>query len=139
MPGFLGTRSRRSHLGQATTEFALVLPVIIFTILGIVEVGRALFTYAMLADAHRDALRQAEILGYDGVNPPYLDCAEIERRAEDVWFTEPIITISYEKGASATTYNCATVNDGLLETGDISVCSRWLRWAFCFSRLPIWM
>ena len=113
-------RIPQSRRGQAITEFVLVLPVIIFTILGIVEIGRALFTYAMIADAHRDALRQAEILGYDGLNPPYLNCAEIQRRAEDAWFAEPVITITYEKGASdAEPYTCATVNNNLLETGDI--------------------
>jgi len=116
MKKLMGKRAR----GQGITEFSLVIPVIIFTILGIVEIGRAMFTYAMVADAHRDALRQAEILGYDGVNIPYLDCAEITRRAEDAWFAEPVVTISYEKGAGPETYNCDEPDlDGKLATGDI--------------------
>ena len=111
----LGNRQR----GQAAVEFSLVLPVLIFTILGIVELGRALFTYAQVADAQRDALRQAEILGYEGGSPPYLDCDAMIDRAQRVYFTTPSVSIQYVKADKSLTYTCDDVVDAVLETGDI--------------------
>jgi Flp pilus assembly protein TadG len=57
----LRTRSRddRSRRGQALVEFAVVLPVIVLVIMGLVDLGRGIFTYNTLAQASRQAARTA--------------------------------------------------------------------------------
>ena len=45
--------------GQALTEFAVLLPVLLLLVLGAVDVGRALYFRESVADATRDSLRVA--------------------------------------------------------------------------------
>jgi Flp pilus assembly protein TadG len=54
----VGTQRTRSR-GQALVEFAIVLPVITLVVLGLFDLGRAVFTYNTLAQAARQANRQA--------------------------------------------------------------------------------
>jgi Flp pilus assembly protein TadG len=49
------TRSR----GQSMVEFAIVLPIITMVVLGLFDMGRAVFTYNTLAQAARQANRTA--------------------------------------------------------------------------------
>ncbi len=51
-------RSRRSK-GQALVEFALVVPLILFAIFGVVDMGRAIYAYTTTAEAARQAARMA--------------------------------------------------------------------------------
>ena len=85
--------SRRSERGQALAEFALVLPLILFFIAGIVEFGRAWNIKQAITDAAREGARYAvvqdpditttddvkakieERLGLSGIPP---DSADIE-------------------------------------------------------------
>jgi hypothetical protein len=68
----------RSGRGQALVEFALIFPVLLTIILGIVEFGRLLVTYSSVATASRDAARYAASVGE---NPSgvahYQDCLGI--------------------------------------------------------------
>lgn len=50
---------RRRERGQGLVEFALVLPVIVFVVLGLLDLGRAIYTYNTLAQAARQAARVA--------------------------------------------------------------------------------
>ena len=55
-------RSRRAHRrGQALVEFALVFPVLVLILLGIFEVGRAVFAYNTLGNAAREGARVAAV------------------------------------------------------------------------------
>ncbi len=71
-------------------EFALVLPILLFAILGIIDFGRVLTTYAIVSNAVRDTLRQAEILGFAGedptLTPPYRDCARMRDIIKQTYF-----------------------------------------------------
>ena len=51
----------KNRKGQATVEFALVLPVFIFLLLGIMEGGRIFAGYLELQNAARDGVRWAAI------------------------------------------------------------------------------
>lgn len=51
----------RSEEGQALTEFALVIPVLLLLILGLVEFSRAWNTKQVLTDAAREALRSSVV------------------------------------------------------------------------------
>jgi Flp pilus assembly protein TadG len=46
-------------LGQALVEFALILPVLLLLIFGIVDAGRLIFTYNTVSNAARDGARVA--------------------------------------------------------------------------------
>jgi Flp pilus assembly protein TadG len=48
-----GRQVRKSTVGQAMTEFALVLPVLALIFLGVLDVGRAYHTHIALANAAR--------------------------------------------------------------------------------------
>lgn len=45
--------------GQALTEFALVIPVLLLVLLGLFDVGRALYAYNTLGNASRAGMRTA--------------------------------------------------------------------------------
>lgn len=50
---------RRGHRGQSLTEFALILPVFIMVTVGIVDAGRAIYSYNTVANSARAAARVA--------------------------------------------------------------------------------
>lgn len=58
-------RSRRSEEGQALVEFALVIPVLLLLILGLVEFARAWNTQQVLTDAARETLRRSVVANPD--------------------------------------------------------------------------
>jgi len=115
---------RRKH-GQALVEFALVLPILLLVILGVIDFGRVLLTYAMASSALRDAVRQAEIIGYESSTiPVYTDCDAMREAATRVFFaTSQAITIRYEKADAPGTYiDCpvgAVIDPDDLENGDM--------------------
>ena len=51
----------RRGKGQALAEFALILPVLVLILLGIVDMGRAVFAYNAVANASREGVRTAII------------------------------------------------------------------------------
>ena len=55
-------RTKRFERGAAAVEMALVLPVLILFIGGIVDFGRAYFTQVVLANAAREGARAAIVL-----------------------------------------------------------------------------
>jgi hypothetical protein len=63
---------RRSFLGQALLEFALIAPVVFLLIGATVDLGRGLLIYTTLQGASRDMARQAVLVYYSGSNtlPP---------------------------------------------------------------------
>jgi hypothetical protein len=56
----VGTKPFR---GTALTEFALILPFLLTGIFGVIEFGRALYTYHFVSDAAREASRWASVRG----------------------------------------------------------------------------
>jgi len=55
----------RSEDGQALVEFALVVPVLLFLVLGLVEFSRAWNTKQVLTDTAREALRSSVVADPD--------------------------------------------------------------------------
>lgn len=51
--------TRKRSRGQSMVEFAIVLPIITMVVLGLFDMGRAVFTYNTLAQAARQANRTA--------------------------------------------------------------------------------
>lgn len=52
----------KAHRGVATVEFALVLSIVLLLLLGLVELGRVLFTWNSAVDATRRGARTAAIV-----------------------------------------------------------------------------
>lgn len=61
---------RRNGKGQALTEFALILPLLLLLLLGIIEASRAIWAYITVQQAAREATR------YAVTGRPYIDSAE---------------------------------------------------------------
>ena len=57
----LFARARPDERGQALVEFALVAPILLFLLLGIVDIARAWNVYQVLTDAGREGARLAVV------------------------------------------------------------------------------
>jgi Flp pilus assembly protein TadG len=51
--------ARHSHCGVAAVEFAIVAPVFVIMILGIIEIGRAMMVQQIITNASREGARRA--------------------------------------------------------------------------------
>ena len=54
---------KRPRRGQATVEFALILPVVLLILAGAIEFGRVFWSYGLLLQAAQEAARQGAVLG----------------------------------------------------------------------------
>ncbi len=87
-----------THRGQGLVEFALVIPVFLLLVLGIIEFGRLMVTYSSISTASRDAVRYAISVGDtpSGI-PHYQDCLGIRAAALNVaLFSDPTIVIALD-------------------------------------------
>jgi len=126
------SRKRKSFgaiRGQALVEFSIALPVLLLMLVGIMEAGRMLFTYASVVNSSRDAVRYASAYGRSDVSPNYYlkykYCAGIAdvARKSGFFLKNPSISIAYDTGPGGTslgscptsTVGEATVN---VDTGD---------------------
>ena len=79
--------NRKRFNGQAMAEFALVLPLLLVVVFGLLEVGRLLFTYASVTNASREAARYGSAYGLNTSNVPrYQDCDGIREAAKRTGF-----------------------------------------------------
>jgi len=103
--------------GQGLVEFALIVPILLIIVLGIFDFGRVLTVYAMTSNAVRDALRQAEIIGFEpdlGTVPPFRDCAlMLNTIRKSFW-----IPIDIHDGDLTITYLEATPDRSQSESAD---------------------
>src|SRR5215211_5516062 len=89
---------------QAMVEFALVLPLLLMLLYGILEAGRLLFIYSTIVTASRQAVRYGSATG-QGLSttiPRYQDCAGIRLAAQKVDFLNSFddsdIVIQHDNG-----------------------------------------
>ena len=67
-----------NNKGAAAIEFAIVLPVLLTILFGIVEFGLIMYNKAMITNASREGARQAALYREDASGTPYsLTCGEI--------------------------------------------------------------
>jgi len=108
--------------GQALAEFSFASAILVLLIMGLIDFGTLLFSYAQASNSLRTALRYAEILGYS-TSPtiPYLDCPSMTDAATNHFFTAShVVNIEYIKADNPSqTYTCTTVSDDVIENGDI--------------------
>ena len=89
---------------QAMVEFAIVLPILLLLLYGLLEAGRLLFIYSTIVTATRQAVRygSATGLGTGTAERRYQDCAGIRAAAQRVDFLNSFededIHIFYDEG-----------------------------------------
>src|SRR5579859_2893841 len=106
--------SRRPRPGQGIVEFALILPLLLLFLLGIIEVGRMLAIFSSVSSAVQQAARYGSVGGDTGHGMPYyLDCAGMRQSAKNTSLLQPLadtdINIRYDTGLVTQTIGfCAT-------------------------------
>ena len=97
-------RLHKRQGGQSAVEFALVLPILLILLIGILEVGHLVFVYVSVFNASREAARYGAATGINGGNYQYKDCTAIKNAALRLRFlanfTASDITIHYDRGPS---------------------------------------
>jgi len=107
----LHSKKQKSR-AQAMVEFALVLPLLLVIIYGLIEVGRALFIYSSVVTSARSAARYGATIGLNqtGGVPRYSDCAGMRAAARNTAFIDSYsdadIVIQHDQGEgqNTTTY-----------------------------------
>lgn len=106
-------KSRKPTHKQAQTmvEFALILPVLLLLVYGLLEVGRLIFLYTTVITAAREATRYGSATGLNEALTlaRYIDCDGIRDSAENVDFLDAFdrvtgITIQYDHGPGLSPY-----------------------------------
>ena len=102
---------------QAIVEFAIVLPVLLLLLYGILEAGRLIFMYSIIVNDSRQAVRYAATTGVgNGTGNAneyrYQDCDGIRSTAKNISFLNPLadsnIVLKWDTGPNTTqTTYCA--------------------------------
>jgi hypothetical protein len=71
--------SKRQVKGQTLIEFALIFPLLMFLLVGLFDLGRAVFYYSSLSNAVREATRAGTVKEYGG----YANDADFESQITD--------------------------------------------------------
>lgn len=80
---FLKLRKPRAK-GQALVEFALVFPIFLILVLGVIELAHLIFIYSSVYVSSREAARYGAAAGTNGSTPYYRDCAGMRAAAQRV-------------------------------------------------------
>lgn len=84
-----GARSRSRQWGLAVVESAVILPLVLFMMLAVAEIGRAVGQYNTLTKAVRDGVRAVTDNPTDLVGKPQLSAAQVTRARNMVVFGNP--------------------------------------------------
>lgn len=99
----------RNQAGQGLVEFALVIPIMLLLVWGIIEFGRMFLIYTEVSNAAREAVRYGITLGvFD--EPRYLDCEGITNAGKKSTALTPLgennFEIYYDHGDGAAYAYC---------------------------------
>ena len=115
---FLKFNPKKSK-AQAMVEFAIVLPILLLVVYGLIEVGRLIFIVASVNNASRQAVRYGSTsgVGPNGV-PRYQDCSGIRAAAQNSdflnVFEDADIEITYDNPDNVISYDATC--DGATDT-----------------------
>ena len=120
-------RKKSGYRAQAMVEFAIALPVLLVLLVGIMEVGRMILTYALVVNSSRDAVRYASAVGRGDDAPynfKYKDCAAIEGIAKTSAYIVNLtsVTVKYYDENGTYLYTCDATSG---EDSDVTVDSNY--------------
>lgn len=109
-------RYHQKERGQSLVEFALVLPILLLLMMGILDLGRFLFLYSQTMNGAREGARYGSVSGLNTspTVPQYIDCAGIRAAAirTNGLASQPTITIEYDHGTDPVlNQGCEDVNN----------------------------
>ena len=95
--------------GASLVEFAIVFPVLLAVVFGLIEFGRLVAVTTQVTTASREAARYGIATGVGtGPDPQYIDCVGIREAAREkvqlVALTDAQISIEYDQGPSTAVY-----------------------------------
>src|SRR5512141_2453659 len=103
---------------QAIVEFAIVLPILIMILVGLMEIGRLIVIYAGVTNASREAARYGSVVGRDNGNFKYQYCDAIKSKAINSAFmvrsTDLTVTVEYDSGPGTSVVDTC---NGSVDTG----------------------
>lgn len=104
-----GTKTR----GQTLVEFALILPVFILVLMGILDLGRAVYYNATLSNAAREAAREGIV---------DQTCSHILARAQQrsVGMQSAVATVRWTNPSGTTTTRSCSPVSGTATIGDLT-------------------
>jgi len=109
-----GRKPRTRSSAQAMVEFAIVLPLLLVVVFGVIEVGRLVYIKSAVINASREAVRFGSAWGSMGTGYQFRDCAGIRAVAKKVAIMVPLqdsdITITYD-GSSGIPLTGASICD----------------------------
>ena len=122
------TKFKSPH-AQAMVEFALVLPILMLVIVGLLEAGRAIFMYSSTITASREGVRYGSAAGNNLAGDPlYQDCMGIRNAARKsgllLDLQDDDITIEYDHGPGTSVFATCSDADGLDESVHVSTGDR---------------
>ena len=72
---------QKKENAQGLVEFALILPILLLVVVGVLEMGRLLFVYSSVTSASREGARYGSAVGQVNGVPRYQDCGGIRSAA----------------------------------------------------------
>jgi len=111
---FSKIKTCRGLRAQAIVEFAIVLPILLMILVGILEIGRMILIYSAVTNASRNAVRYASVVGLEdtGQYHKYRYCYGIYQMAKRSAFlvrdADLTVTISYYDDLSASPMDSCT-------------------------------
>ena len=117
MPNILRQIKKAEPRGQGLVEFALILPLLLLLVLGVIEFGRLLFIYTEISNAAREAVRYGVARGVDSSfdGPNYLDCEGIMQAARSTTVITGLadgdFEIGYDRGGGLIFPWCDSADD----------------------------
>lgn len=110
--------SQQNSKAQGLIEFALILPLLLVLIFGVIEVGRMIFIYSAASTAAREAARYGSAAGdVGGMVAHYQDCTGIREAAKRIGILTGLqdsdILVRYDQGNNSSIYaNCPVGGTG---------------------------
>jgi hypothetical protein len=108
---------KKIEVSQSAVEFALVVPVLLLLIFGMLEMGHLIFVYGSVLNASREAARYGAVTGIVNGAPQYQDCNGIANAATRLRFLANFsasdVIIRYDTGPGSTSIGpCSSMTSG---------------------------
>ena len=109
--------------GQTMVEFAVTIPILLLIVLATFEIARAIWVYASITTAAREAGRYGSSVGEDGGGTPhYVDCAGIRALARQFGAPGSVqdadVLINYDSGSGSIVRGPCPVSQASVQLGD---------------------